>query len=229
MWKPRHSAPAATMRRTSAARPRRIDSERLGAAAHPHPRALDLELGIDPDREPRRLAGALGGRERALGLALGFEVEGHPGGDRLPKLGVALAGPGEADVAGRGAGLEREPAARRPRRCRGRPPAWQSVKAAGYKSLLLWRNATARRERRRGSGRSGARPGQGRRRTAACPRASPASASARQPPISSMPSASAAYPAGMAPIGLLMPSARSSAPPGRACRSGFAAARRARR
>jgi hypothetical protein len=81
-------------------RPRRVHAERLGAAAHPHPRALDLEVGIDPHRQPRRLSDPRGGGQRALGLALGFEVERHAGADRLVELGVALAGTGEADLAG---------------------------------------------------------------------------------------------------------------------------------
>ena len=78
---------------------RGIDPERLGAAAHPHARALDLEIGIDPDREPRPAAELGGDRQRALDLALGFGVEGDAGLDRLGKVGVALAGAGEADPA----------------------------------------------------------------------------------------------------------------------------------
>ena len=36
-----------------------VDPERLGAAAHLHARAAQLEIGIDPDRQPRRRAEAV--------------------------------------------------------------------------------------------------------------------------------------------------------------------------
>ena len=65
---------------------RGVDPERLGAAAHAHARALDLEIGIDPDGEPRRPAELRADREGALGLALGFAVERDAGLDRLLEL-----------------------------------------------------------------------------------------------------------------------------------------------
>ena len=70
MWKPRHSAPAASDALTSAGTRVGIDPERLGAAAHPHARALDLEIGIDPDRQPGPAPELAGDRQRALDLAL---------------------------------------------------------------------------------------------------------------------------------------------------------------
>jgi len=70
-----------------------IDPERLGAAAHPHPRALDLEIGIDPDRQP----GPAAERQGPLDFPLGFAVEGDAGLDRGGEVGVALAGAREAD------------------------------------------------------------------------------------------------------------------------------------
>ena len=87
---------------------RRIDPERLGAAAHAHARALDLEVGIDPDGEPRRPPQLRADREGALGLAFGFAVERNARPDRLLEFGVALAGAGKADFGRIAAGLQGE-------------------------------------------------------------------------------------------------------------------------
>jgi hypothetical protein len=75
-----------------------IDAERLGPAAHLHARSLELEIGIDPNREARRLARPLGNGERALRLALAFQIERRAMQNGFFQLAVALARPGEADA-----------------------------------------------------------------------------------------------------------------------------------
>ena len=108
MWKPRQSAPAVEDALHQRRHARGIDPERLGAAAHPHARALDLEIGVDPDREPGPPAELGGDRQRALRLALGFDVEGDAGIDRLGKSASRLPGPAKLMLGRIGAGLERE-------------------------------------------------------------------------------------------------------------------------
>ena len=97
MWKPRQSAPASMIRADERRRAHRIDAERRWPPAHPHARAAQLEIRIDPHREARRAADPVADRQRALALARGFEVDRHAGDDRRLELAVALAGPGEAD------------------------------------------------------------------------------------------------------------------------------------
>ena len=87
---------------------RGIDAERLGPSAHPHARALDLEIRIDPHREPRPIPQLGGDGEGAFDLAFGFGVERGPGLDRVGEIGVALAGSGEADRVSLAAGHQRE-------------------------------------------------------------------------------------------------------------------------
>src|SRR5690606_687619 len=74
-----------------------VDAERLGPAAHLHPRAAQLEIRIDANGEARSNAEALADRQRTASLAGGFEVEGHALADRQLQLAVALARAGEAD------------------------------------------------------------------------------------------------------------------------------------
>ena len=95
--KPRQSAPAAISRLTKRRHAIGIDPERRGASAHPHPRSAQLEFGVHPHREPRRLADLLGEGERAVGFAFAFEVDRDPAADRQRQLAVGLARPGETD------------------------------------------------------------------------------------------------------------------------------------
>ncbi len=53
---------------------RGIEPERLGAAAHLHPRAAQFEIGVDPDREARRDADLFGDRQCAIELR--FPIRG---------------------------------------------------------------------------------------------------------------------------------------------------------
>ncbi len=75
-----------------------IDPEGLGAAAHPHPRSAQIEIGVHPHREPGLHAQPLADRQRAGTLAFGFEVERDACGNRGFQIAVALAGPGKADL-----------------------------------------------------------------------------------------------------------------------------------
>jgi hypothetical protein len=74
-------------------RARRIEPERLRSAAHAHARALDLEVGVHPNREPRPNAELARNRERPIRLASGLAVDRDARFDRRPKLGVRLPGP----------------------------------------------------------------------------------------------------------------------------------------
>ena len=79
--------------------PRGVDPEGLGPAAHLHPRSLELEIGIDANREARRHAKSLGDGQRAARFGLAFEIERDARGDRGFEFQVALARPGEAHPA----------------------------------------------------------------------------------------------------------------------------------
>ena len=76
----------------------RIDAELLGAATHFHAGGLELEIGIDADRDLGALAGLACDRGQALELQLGLGVDDDASGDRLLELGGRLSGPGKADL-----------------------------------------------------------------------------------------------------------------------------------
>src|SRR3546814_8047658 len=84
-----------------------IDTEGLGAAAHLHPRTLEVEVGIDAHRESWRGTQMVRDRQRAFGLARRFEIERRAGGDRRLELPVAFARAGKAGIARRPAAGER--------------------------------------------------------------------------------------------------------------------------
>src|SRR5690606_18100798 len=88
--------------------PLRVDPERLGAPAHLHARAAQLEIGVYSDRQPWRHAFGLGDSQRAAGLVLGFEVERDASADRGAQFGVALSGASETYPGGVEPGIERE-------------------------------------------------------------------------------------------------------------------------
>ena len=74
-----------------------IDAEGRWPPAHLHARAAQLDIGVHPNRQARAHAQPIRDCQRAMGLALGLQVEGHACADRSRQLGIALAGPCEAD------------------------------------------------------------------------------------------------------------------------------------
>ena len=67
----------------------------LAPPAHLHARALEFEIGIDANGEPRGFTKPLGNRQRALGFVLAFEIECDTGSDSGFEFFVALARSGE--------------------------------------------------------------------------------------------------------------------------------------
>src|SRR5258706_1840748 len=83
-----------------------IDAERLRSSAHAHARALQLEIGIDPDRYRGARPGPPADEREPLHLALRPESHDDARGHRAREPGVGLAGPGEADGGGLDAACE---------------------------------------------------------------------------------------------------------------------------
>ena len=77
-----------------------VHAELLRSAAHPHARALDPEVRVDPDRDPGADAQALAVGDDPRGLGRGLHLDGDPRRDGLRDLGLRLARAGEADVVG---------------------------------------------------------------------------------------------------------------------------------
>jgi hypothetical protein len=84
-----------------------VDAEGLGAAAHLHAAAAQVEIGVHADGEARGLAQLFGDGERPAGFIRGFKVERHALHDRRLQLDIALARPGKADQRGIEPGLTR--------------------------------------------------------------------------------------------------------------------------
>ena len=118
---------------------RGIDAERLGAAAHAHAGALDLEIGIDPHREPRPPVAAPIASARSTSPS-DSQLSVTPASIAASKLAVALAGPGEADRRRVDAGLERD--AKLAGRSDVEPvhAACRYASTAADKDLLSWHN-----------------------------------------------------------------------------------------
>ena len=76
-----------------------VDPERLGPAAHLHPRTAQFKTRIYPDREPRCDPQRGAEDESAFDFSGGFAMQRDPGGDGLFQFGIALARPGKADLA----------------------------------------------------------------------------------------------------------------------------------
>lgn len=73
-----------------------IETELPCTAAHLHARAAQIEIGIDPDRQPRTLPDRGRNGQRTLDLARRFAVQRHAGRNRRRQLGIALARTGKA-------------------------------------------------------------------------------------------------------------------------------------
>ena len=84
-----------------------VQPELLGPAAHLHSRALELEVRVHAQGHPRRQAELLLQPAQDGQLAQALGIDQHAGGHGLAQFGLALAGPGEADVARVGAGVQR--------------------------------------------------------------------------------------------------------------------------
>ena len=78
-----------------------VDAELFGAAAHLHARRFQFEIRIDANRHFRHDAERLADHSQSLHFSFGLHVQHHAGGHRAAQIGVALAGTGEADQAGR--------------------------------------------------------------------------------------------------------------------------------
>ena len=75
-----------------------VDAELLRASTHPHAGTLDLEVGVDPNRDPRPESQAVADGDDPLGLGLRLHLDRDPGRHRLGQLGGRLARAGEADA-----------------------------------------------------------------------------------------------------------------------------------
>ena len=108
-WKPRKSTSA----RAELGEQRRhllgVDAELLRAAAHPHPRALDLEVRVDPHGDARPHArGARRPRRRARASVADSSSIVTPAATAWLSSARVLPGPGEADAVGRHRRVERD-------------------------------------------------------------------------------------------------------------------------
>ncbi len=121
---------------------RGVDPERLGAAAHPHARALDLEIGIDPDREPRRPRAPIASARSTSPSDSQLRVT--PASIAASRSLSRLPGPAKLIVGRIGARLEREAQLA----ARGDVEAVDLLRnvrqAADDSCLLLWHNASRR-------------------------------------------------------------------------------------
>ena len=91
--------------RASSAEQRRhllgVDAELLRAAAHPHPGALDLEVGVDADGDPRPDAEPLARLEDTRSASVSDSISMvTPAATAWPSSAGVLPGPGEADALG---------------------------------------------------------------------------------------------------------------------------------
>src|SRR5215472_2918516 len=75
-----------------------VDAELLRSPAHLHPRGLQLEVRIDPDRDLGRPAAPPADVGQYAELALGFDIDDDAGGDGPGELGIGLARAGKADA-----------------------------------------------------------------------------------------------------------------------------------
>ena len=85
-----------------------IHAELLRAAAHAHPRPLDLEIGVHAQSNTRTHAQSFADDRDTGSLARGFKFNHHATGHGARQFGVCLAGPREADLRGRHDSVEND-------------------------------------------------------------------------------------------------------------------------